>query len=1029
MDRKRELVLEAEVEGRKFDFSNQKLTIAPEFVKLHFLRYGLFRLNGETYTAEMPTAFEPLTPNISLGNPLAVPQGVPDLNNYFILNAILEPGYLYVFDANDPDLWYEYRVDEKGFFHEIRWESSNPKNYRKSNGGGNDFVLMECNKILWVVFSTVQWSVDFHKTMRTDAAKAKYMKRVECTGFELSDGGQNDVCAYDKIQIEFTKDQEKLAKRAKRKLQRIAKKEGKDKEKENYYRKDMFITIDDPVNMANSITIGLSEQIRIHRANIDAMRFGKNPKYFEKLAEKGALKKSVSKKELQQSSMFTLAQTIYQLIYNSEENIAKFNSDKIGQGWYDFRPTLLQPGVPVIPGVSVTATYDRKGLYKKKLVNILGVEERKKQRNLIRSMQKDLAAFLKCSYFDNALRPFSEDEDLNNIIGKSNLYLHLSFLAINPHDYDRSFDLQKDQEKTNEFENYLVDRLHAKSSKEIDKTIGRPINIDDEIVELALNRKIDLANKLASFFDKLIETASQLITKKAFTQLGTKVETLEESLKVMVTLLKKHTVYGVVVFDLKKSELENKVPGNSRILAKKVKYKGSKDIVRYQADYRIELLSKNHGPDLFKVDVETTNTTTTTNTTYRDVPTDSALKAEKFLNSKVFRRTVALLQVFNLGAAIGALSEDFNTKNGVQLVGISSELTEALLRLKEASIIRSGGKGFASGSYYLKALDTASIAGAAITTVMCVWDAYDSFDAHDGDAGWAYLGAAVAFGGLTAVTVASVMASATVGGPLGWICAGVGLGFMYLAYKLTDTPLEKFFKHSAFSDVIPLEFNGDPAWKYNQRFYKFRQQLTDPKYHKEIDLSDFVRASAELHDLLVCSRISFEATKTIRNTEEIEMPPKDFMQPLIIREGYATEFEVAISFNQFLKNEDQLSYKVFYYPQGMEQGHVEIAIERAVRIEKGSDAAPPKAIVTIRLSAEMAAKATIKSQLLFVCRLNLEGDNYYPVDFQLNHRMLAAVVSIRQLEASGVATYSTHGSHTKIAPLSDIVKPSTWGKR
>ncbi|MCF6351082.1 MAG: hypothetical protein L3J23_08670 [Flavobacteriaceae bacterium] len=66
---------------------------------------------------------------------------------------------------------------------------------------------------------------------------------------------------------------------------------------------------------------------------------------------------------------------------------------------------------------------------------------------------------------------------------------------------------------------------------------------------------------------------------------------------------------------------------------------------------------------------------------------------------------------------------------------------------------------------------------------------------------------------------------------------------------------------------------------------------------------------------------------------------------------------------------------------------------------------------------------------LFVCRLQLEGDHYYPVNYDHNQRMLGAFIGLKQLEVNGVTTYRTNGSHTQIAGKSKLLNLTAWNSK
>lgn len=1022
MDRKRELTLEVEADGQVFDFSNQKLKITPKEepdIKLHFLRYGLFHdgSEGNVYvkTPKLKSADDPNTPETELDEvEVLALRKAPTLEKFSIQRTALNSGYLYIFDADDSNLWYERKIDKYGKLHTILWEESSPVDVRKPISEVRDFFEIKFGKSIWVCYSPVQWSADFHKKMRTSSSKEKYMKRIKCTGFK-KDSNSNpheNALPYDEIKSTFSDKQRLLGKTEEEKLKNISKYENEpDPKEEKIIKVDMFITLDDPIGMADVIAHNLEEEIINHQANVEAIRFGEDPKVVVNRIKKQSPKTSLSHKEKQISNMFSLAQTSYQIVYNNDESIKEYDGGMAGSG-LKYLGRVPYTITPII-------IYDGKGILKSKLTTVLGVKERKKQREIIRILQDDLGNWVKSDYFDSNCIVFSEGSDLCNIIGKSIIINNLRLLAINPHDVDRSLDLQKHQEKENAWQNYLKDRFNCSSGEtHLDKTLNKTADINDKLELDSFEMGVNLANKLAGFASATLDSFAKITTDKEVSK------AIEGTMEVMVRKLNRITAFSMEMYELRSYEIYEKLPDDTKFKFDSKtdlgKYTGKEELIRFRVDSpTIVLKDSKWGKHTFELPIETQTTT------IEKTPTNIAGKAKALVNSSAFKGTVALLQVFNLGVATVKMTNEKNWKNRTNFIGISAELTEAVIKLRQVQLARTGASltGFGGA-----ALRVSSIAGAGITVIMCGWDAYDSFEARDTDAAWAYIGAGAAF---TGVTVATVFASASWAGPLGWICAGIGLGLIYLAYILKDTPLEKYFKHFIFSDAKALPaIKEELTWKHNIRFYNNRTELMG-EGNTMMHLLDFTIAAAELHDLLVCSQIGFDITKLI-NVESTTFPAAmDYRMSQTLKTGTVKSLKISVSFNQFLNNASQFIYEVYFYKKGMRSGgYKKLNIDNKITIERGTAESAPKAILNIDLPNDVTNNIVGRSCLLFICRLKLHSEGFYPVDYNNDERHLGAIIGLESITATSFYTIDgTYKEKTAIAPKTKLLNHTAWSDK
>lgn len=1017
-------------------------------IYLHFLRYGLFSKHAnaseETHVEDLDYAKYQNNKRAVLlkndnfkqyfichkdakGDPLIKldecvvedefkDAGLPKVSNFYTARTALRAGFVYLMNDEDPNDYYELEVDENGFLSHILWqynkdEKGNYKDVRHSTKEKITAKLVKPGKKLWVAYSSIQWSRDYHHEINTNAKKRKQrMTLIDCTGFKKGESSKNSALVpFNEVSAVFHNKHIYSHTLESNLYQIHADEKYQDKKGKNDILEDMFITLHDPIGCAEDVFNELEDEIQKHEASLESMRFGENPKSVINRMNTGKQKNKLSKRDEGLSNMFSTALTTYQLVYNDPEAIKKYNGGMEGSG-FKFLGFI---------GITPMITYDQRGLLGWKLSTILGVSQRRKQRYLIRMLQKDLAGILKSNYFDSELIDFYDGSSLCNMLGKYELTKYLSLLALNPHDIDRSLDLKKHQEKNYHWNDFIEKSiLCAKPQTNLEKVLEKKVDIDDKAQIDATEMTVNLANKAAGFADRLIGSIAKITTKKEVTEL------IESTMEMVVKRLNRLTAYGVEMYELREYEIFEQLPEKTDFNFKdgdEGKYRGKKKVKRFKVKSpNIKLKHSRHGKHVFDMPIVTENTKVV------DAPTKLAQKAKKIVDSNSFRGTVALLQVFNLGVASKALINDMSSvKNQINFAGVSAELSEAILTLRHTQLEKRGVKITRFGKATLRGT---SIIGASVTVIMCAWDAYDHFASRDTDAAWAYVGAGAAFSG---VTVATIFASASWAGPLGWICAGVGLGFVTLAYFLKDSPIEKYFKHCVFSDAKDLPLKEDESiWKYNNRFYDNRTIMLGNNNSMK-HLANFKIAAAELHDLIVCSKIEILINKLAEKERQTYAVSSGIGMPIsqTITSGKVKDITVKVSFNQFLQKPEQFHYEVYYYKNGMNSNEKPKPLEykQPVTIENTEKNAPPKAVVNFSISHNIIKNITQKSCILFVCRLKLHGKGYYPVDYQNNERSLGAIIGLKSTKSSAIYTTDlTYREHTCIAPKAQLLDYSAW---
>lgn len=366
--------------------------------------------------------------------------------------------------------------------------------------------------------------------------------------------------------------------------------------------------------------------------------------------------------------------------------------------------------------------------------------------------------------------------------------------------------------------------------------------------------------------------------------------------------------------------------------------------------------------------------------------------------------------MINISAAVHTLKESKGFGDGVNnliaLGGVGAELTSALYSLKHAHAVRAGDTaklaGFAKNAAFFEKV------GNGVTAFICAWESYKRFDASDTDA-------AAAWGGASAGFLMATLA----GGPLMWAGMGIGLGFVILAYYLTDTPLEEFIKNNALSDERGLpKAEGEKPGRYITRVYDTRGSLNpDSTYHKR---NDFLWANVKLSDLLVASDITVDVEQLADETKKAHQAGP---ATIITHRGLAKTISVTISFRQFLRHENQLACRVHFYQDGLLSPNT-IGVELrqlsfAREFIPASSTRPPKVKVTFTLSDNITAAYKQHSQLLFVCGLSLGDNRFYPAKFDGKARFLGAYINTLFIK-EGTHTEFQRGLSDKVSYHSQI---------
>ncbi len=1056
--------------------------------RLHFLRYALFPKDNPYVQA---SRVEDRTDDNFTLSDVDASNGNLTSDEYFIVaRTPLSKGYVYLFNADDPNDFHELEVDMVGNLSHVIWggnnlkeDGSTPKNCRKKEKATSNYMLIvkeesDTYKKYWIGYSPVQWSYEYHDSVLNSSDEEKLQKQmilVECKGIAKGqEEAEEDVLPYNKVGIAYYKDEGKQ--RIKQTLRQVMHTEAIEEARGgNDIYEDMFISLNDPIGAADDIADELSLQIIKKEALLESIQTGRDQEEVFKRIRRGVAAPKATEEEIQIGAMVNLALTQYKFIYDSDEMIDDYDGGRIGYG---------------------------AGVYKPKLINILGVNERKEQREKIRQLQNILGNLLETDFFKNAYQAHENGSKLVIIEGKKSAIRFYKLLAIKPHLQDKAFDLKNDEEIDTQWDHLIIESLQEEGQDwSVYNVLNKVVDLDEETIEEgkrnALSEKIasfiresleaysqfamedvviksklrrstknssinggegiDVANKttaatksyLSEYEQNAKVTVSETVTHESvetITHESVKTVNVQSKLELTVKRLNKIHVYGEDMFEVRGYEVRKKVhEGGWRIDDGKVvagKYAGEKDVYRWvQTDSPALVLKETaHGHHVFDIPVtkevekviktQENVVTRTEEVVSHTEPTIMGTKVKALLDGAPFRGVVALLQVFNIGAAMRTFSQEPSFKHFGSFVGVAADLTSAtsyfletaLKTIVNDSAITSLGK-FAAG---------ANIVGSGVTVVMCTWDACLCFNARDNDAGLAWSGAAAAFSVVTAEAVSLFVGGGSFG-PWGWVAGGVGAGLVFLAYYLTDKPIEMFFKNNALSDQIDFaRAEEDTVGMFNKKFYNNRNTLCpDTDYQK---WNDFKFAVAHFTDLMVSGTVCFNVKKLINTSTTDSSLAQTFLYSKheTIKTGFIKELNIGICFKQFLQTTDQFACKFYFLKDGFGGECKEMEMYPDIEIEEGNETMPPIVKIDVKIAYYYTKQYTQKSKILLACALSLGDGQFYPTKYNDETRLLGAYFSVYETitttsARTGVST-TTQLDSSKIAikPLSELKSGLAW---
>ncbi|PRY93869.1 hypothetical protein BY457_12162 [Marinilabilia salmonicolor] len=1066
---------EVEVAGLKSERSPTLEALKPG-IDLHFYRYGLFPESAKSSDEEYPVlSFNKDGEQVK--HPEEVkPGGAPSVDGFFYGRTVLNPGYLYVFDANNENLWYEYEVDGFGRYIPVLWaqnkENGKYKDAREANGNALDYLTFKTDTELWVAYSPVQWSIDYHQSIRSDAEKRQNrMLKIKCTGFKKDEASSNsDILPFDEVETIYWNEESHFPLWFNKKIDSCRANFERDLKKESDpVKEDMHITLYDSVGCALDINQELGFKNIEFRALVENIKTGQPVDYIKKKLMNEEMDIPLISDE--HYHLFLLALTCYQMVYSTRENTEKYDGGKPGVNFYDTHyPHHLeaqnradakrrklkrknrsyssgysngyqnlgraiqetQYSAPNRVGQEIFIGY---GLDRQKVEGILGIEDRQKLRNQIEKCRDKLGDFLKSAYFKGVLDDYLHNTEVGKLDGMAGFSVILSNLFVAPADVERHLLLPQHRKKDDQWKQWICalgdDKtksqevintgIKSKSPRYQSKDPLHALMSSDIELQTTSQEQRGIAVKMAAFMKAQLNFMSeQAIELKEFD--GKPVVRATDVKKFVVKKLQtKYKYKGSPIILLRRSEIYAQLNAFGydldKTYVKIAPYNGRKDWLRIYQNSENVTVSIEDGRKMIEFPVEYDRELSNTELNLNKLNH----KAAKILNSGSFNGFMAGVQMLNMYSTVSELESNRFWKSFLSTGGAAADLTEAVINVQKAQMAASGIQGGIVDVLRQRAKVFGAIGGFA-TAGICIWDAVDAFSQGDVDAGVAWIGAGVSYGVATVMTTfCSGMAMA---GPVGLIAAAAGFGLFVLANELTDDELEEYFKNFLLGDRIAFaKDTAESPAQYNLRILSNRRRLMGSNPDEEYleTLMNPYDALAWLYDLIVCPVMTFK----VKNYEALSSYYNTPYASGSINSYVFKSFKITMEFNRFFNEYSSIESHAYLFIDGFKRGESEELKEgRNYAIYVYPDNRK-QLMVDLYIPYEYLGELKTQSDLLFAVRIDNSLSQRPSFPFILNEekRYLGAIADLGSLMSP---TKFKQVEEVQIDTLNHLLNPKRW---
>jgi len=832
---------------------SSKLTTHKPSIKLHFFRYGLF--HKSTKEKNPKDTYTPLSKSHNQGKETDTidevnPADAPPVKDFFYARTALNEGYLYIFDDADPNAHFEYKIDETDGFYPVYWannkEDGKYKDIRKASSKRLKHHSFKQDTVLWIAYSPVQWSIDYHNKIHTDdQLKKERMVQIKCSGFKKEESGNCDIFPFNEIFGTFYKD-EPHGIWFNEKIKDINASDNVTRKTDpEAIKQDMFISLHDPIGALKDVIEHYSHEYLQFKAFVEAIQTGETQaKAFERLCRSEPFDTT---KNRDHQYLFALANFSYQHAFGSKKNMDKYSDNiSVKQVEKYLDESYLKKEISYHSGLThkstETSIFDN-GVDLQKLVGILGVDERKTMKEQLQKLRTVAFGFFKGEYAFKFADDYVYNHSLNTLEGR-NLFVKLTeVLYACPHQVDEHLELPNKRhispdnireafgELFNEQKLPKCFELEEKS-KNPDLTVGSK----HLIVALATGKlNVEIPPKLnAKLKEEIsIRTAAVIrgimgvVADRAYTvirnkKFSTKLfsvnnATTEVQRKIIRGINKGILVNGEELFALTQKGIIATFQDQIYLLSTE----GS-------SAFKLEMVSNTPGNDK----VNTIRSQKLTEKQIRNNNLNS--KLNKIVDSNAFRGVFGVLAVYNLNNSLGQLRQQFNGRNAINTAGYSADVAQVALSFREkivkASFDRTTKIGIKTIEKAKLFTNTAGAIGGVLTCAVCMIDSKQLFDENDNDAGATLVAAGIGFAAAGIVPLFQFALGAALTGPIGWGCLLAATALYFLSEVLKDDDFQKIYKHYLLSDYGECPKGGLTPMLYAKKILNQKALLTHPEY-------------------------------------------------------------------------------------------------------------------------------------------------------------------------------------------------------
>ena len=996
-------------------------------ISLYFLRFSLFFENADYLYTEYQNATicEQTNEDIYSGisNPLGDvevirKEGLPlPFEKFDLVRTGLNQGYLYLIndDPEAEDAFRELEVNQSGFLsyiiekgkRNVRYDDVRPEIDIRDD---RQNVVVPKNSKYWIAYSMIQWDYNYLKEMLSNAEKRKErMQLVECNGIDTAqDNSANDIKSYKYVKAAFPVGDTRIY-LFEKELKRIAAYYKSPKESENQLLEEMFITLNDPMGCAFDMGIKLREEHTLHYDLIEFLQTGKPKENVFKHFWKDITYSPNSYESNQFQALFGTALSLYHFLYGDPPKPKTPENDdekKAREKQQEYMDDL------------------REETSREKIEKVLGIEERKQQRQKIELIRNEFIKYLNCDYFCHFLERFMGNS-YEIYLGKYYLSDLVNAIAVHPHYKDRFIDLPKDYEGDND-----------PKGDDFFERITQENNIYHKIFMAEVTEK-------------------DLVKHETFLQTCLKVDVEITFLRTIESIAE-----GFAMHCHKKSDM---TPILDYITSLALGKEYTDPIRRSKPNYfspAYPFIHKGKHPfeemgGMEKKYVHIGYAPEEIGPLSRNTPlppqeepipeppaTDPTPKKDtlvnRILNHPRFRAFILSLETLYVLVNFNRLRKDFNAKNSAYTGGAVVQLRYSYLKYQEAKKLAIGISEKEAKKLSIK-ISRWSAFSQGITIAMCFWESYDAFKERDTDAGLAWVASAVLTGIALLKPLELTFILPFVGTPWGFaLVVALSLGAMIFAFYLTDDALERFVKNNLLS--------SEPAFKRRYYYMTYVEELIERR--KELvtgveEWQDLNRAQDDLYDILFAPYIKCNFAQSTPLNEKEDRRNIPVYERDSLRENTYKKLTLTISPAQVIYDVSYFYYQLWFFPKGIKETYDTNTQPILVPIEEKNICLEENGKTTafsIECDIYEGLFKTLYSSsslFVFIYQAEIEPSNFYPI--QRGGKRYHAMI-INPYHYSGGRALSAAGANlgkcfedfaqgrTCIGSFEEIINPNTWKK-